>query len=227
VGEPYEIEIVKEFPITSTLVTGSVYFPYIANAIVTMTAWSYSYQQSVFESFTGYDAGETIFLAPSLSWNTPAVLDAPAPNTDCWDAFENYPDTGPTQIVNTIYGYRWDGDGIFNGVDRLDCYDDFESYSTVGEIFAYAGGVGWNGAGASEVATYLNFWDDFESYAVGSVTVLDFRDFNNYWNGDGTFLDVEYPYAYDDFESYTAGVITVFNFTATDNLWNGDGRAIT
>ncbi len=197
----------------------------IADSIITMTHWSYSYQKSVFETFNFYADGETIFLAPSLSWAFPATLGAPAPNTDCWDAFENYPDTGPTQIVNTIYGYRWDGDGTFNGVDRLDCYDDFESYSTVGEIFSYAGGVGWPGFGASEVATYDGFYDDFESYAVGTITLMDFKDFNNYWTVDGYFVVTDYPYAYDEFESYSTGTITVFNFTATDNLWNGDGHS--
>lgn len=225
VGDPYTLEVIKDFPITGPTVIGLVDFPYIADSVITMTSWSYSYQRTVFESFTGYAEGETIFMAPSLSWNAPATLDAPPPNTDCWDDFENYPDTGPTQIVNTIYGERWDGDGIFNGVDRLDCYDDFESYSTVGEIFSYAGGVGWPGFGASAVATYNYFYDDFESYAVGSITLTDFKDFNNYWQGDGHFAAQFDAYADEDFETYATGTITVFNFTATDNLWAGDGHS--
>lgn len=225
VGDPYTLIYVKEFPITSTLVSGTVDFPIIENSTITMTHWSYSYQRSVFEEFSSYLDGEILFMDPSLSWPQPATLDAPAPNTDCWDDFENYPDTAPTQIVNTIYGNRWDGDGIFNGVDRLDCYEDFEAYSTVGEIFAYAGGVGWNGFGGSAVATYNYFYDDFESYAVGAITVTDFRNFNNFWQGDGTFGITNYSYAYEDFETYAAGTITVFNFTETDNLWDGDGRS--
>lgn len=225
VGDPYQLFIVQEYPITSSIVSGTVEYPFVADAVITMTAWSYTYQKSVFENWSSFAVAEVWFLGTSSSWRYPITFDAPPPNTDCWDDLTTYPDTAPTQVTNNVYGYRWNGQATFVGVDYVDCYDDFEAYK-IGYSFAYAGGVGWNGSGGSAVVFYIDCYDDFESYAAGSVTTLDFKNFNNAWVGSGSFLNVIYVNAWDDFESYSTGAITVFNYTSTDNLWNGDGRAV-
>ncbi len=225
VGDPYTLIQVKDFPITGPILVGLVDFPLIADAIVTMTHWSYSYSQSFFEEFSGYADGEVFELNISPSWRFPITFDAPPPNTSAWDTLEDFP-VAPTQITTNPLGARWPGPATFIGVDYVDCYDDFEGYP-VGETFSYTGGVGWNGGGGSAVATYTSAWDDFESYDVGTITVLDFHDFNNKWSNTqlGSFLESVYPDAWDDFESYSTGTITVFNYTSTDNLWDGNGRS--
>lgn len=226
VGDPYDLVVLKDYPITVSPVTGFVDYPLIANAVITLASWFFSYQISRAETFESYAIYEYFALDSSASWHFPATFDAPAPNTDCWDTLEDFPANGVTQITNSPFGARWNGDAVFIAVDYQDCYDDFEGYTAGATLFGFAQGVGWNGAGGSAVANYIDAEDDFESYAVGTVTTLDFKDFNNNWNGDGSFLVVDYENTWEDFESYATGAITVFNFTSTDNLWNGDGRAV-
>ncbi len=225
-GDPYTIIIVKDFPITGALVTGTVDFPMLPDAIVKMTSWTYSYQASVSEDFVTYEERETILLDPSPSWNAVATFDAPPPNTDCWDDFSTFPGTVTSQITTEPYGYRWNGIGTFLGVDYVDCYDDFEGYQ-IGVVSVFAQGIGWAAAGATTVADYTNCYDDFESYPIGTIAVLDYISFNNKWEGNGAFLVVDYLNSWDDLESYADGPITTFTFTSTNNLWNGDGRSIT
>ncbi len=226
VGTPYDLTVLKDYPITVSPVTGFVDYPLIADAVITLTDWFFSYQISIMETFESYPVGEYFSLDASSSWHFPATFDAPPPNTDCWDSLEDYPSIAPTQITNQPYGQRWNGVGLFVGVDYADCYDDFESYSAGTYLSGLSQGVGWNGAAGLGIANYLDASDDFESYTAGTITTLDFKNFNNLWNGDGSFLVVDYINAWDDFESYVTGVITVFNFTSTDNAWNGDGRAV-
>ncbi len=227
VGDPYDLVVLQDYPITGPVVSATVQFPFIADAVITLASWFFTYQLTVSENWAGYPVYEYFSLGTSSSWKFPATLGAPAPNTDCFDDFSDYPANGPTQITNQIYGYgRWNGQGIFIGVDYQDCYEDFEDYTPGDGILVFGQGVGWNGYGATSVANYIDAWDDFESYTAGTVTALDFKDFNNLWVGDGTFLDVEYINAWEDFETYSTGTITVFNYTATDNAWNGDGRAV-
>jgi len=227
VGDPYTLTIIKEFPITSTTVTGSVDFPLIPDSVITMTAWTYTYARSVFEEFSSYaEAIDVLTLAPGPAWNDAATFDAPAPNTNCWDDFEDFPDGASFFITTSPYGHRWDGDATFNMTDRTSAYDDFEAYPVGDNFFTFTLGVGWSGGGGSAVASYTTVWDDFESYTAGTITLLTFTSFNNYWLDDGTFLVATYPNAWDDFESYAAGAITVLDFTSTDNLWDGNGSIV-
>lgn len=227
VGSDYNLIIIQDYDITSATVSGFVNYPMIEDAEVTLTSWIWTYQKNLSEEFETYTVGGSILtLAPSGGWPTVARFDAPHPNTDCWDDFENYPETGPTQIRTLPYGVRWAGQGTTYGVDQSGAYDDFESYPVGTDYLTLAQGVGWVDSAALTVADYEQSWDDFESYAVGTITVLDFAGFNNKWFGDGSFLQVNNLNAWDDLESYAAGSITIFNFTSTDNLWDGDGRAV-
>jgi len=225
VGDPYELFIAQDYEITSSTVNGMVEYPFVADAVITLTHWMYTYQKSVFENWSSYAPYEYWFMDSSSSWHYPITFIAPPPNTDCWDDLTTYPDNAPTQITNNPYGYRWNGPATFISVDYTDAYDDFESYP-VGYIFSYAGGVGWNSAGGSAVVFYTDAYDDFESYAVGTITTIGFKDFNNLWAGAGSLLEANYGNAWDDFESYSTGTITVLNYTSTNNLWNGNGRII-
>lgn len=223
VGDPYTLTVIKEFPISGLIVTGSVDFPLIPDSIITMTLWTYTYNRSVFEEFSSYpEALDYLVLEPGPAWNNPATFDAPAPNTNCWDDFEDYPDTSPSLITNSLFGFRWNGEATFVMTDQSTAYDDFESYP-IGTIFSYVLGVGWSAGGGSAVVENTGVYDDFESYDTGTITLLTFNSFNNYWVDDGTFVVSTYPDAWDDFESYSTGTITVLNFTSTDNLWDGNG----
>lgn len=226
VGDPYTIVLLREFPISGLVVTASVYFPLIPDSVITMTEWVYTYARSVFEEFSSYDeALDILSLAPGPAWNETATFDAPAPNTNCWDDFSDYPETAPTYITTNPYGIRWNGPATFSMTDSVSAYDDFESYTAGDNNFIFSLGVGWSASGGSAVATYTNVYDDFESYATGTITLLTFTSFNNYWVDDGTFLVSTYSNAWDDFESYATGAITVYNYTSTDNDWNGDGSS--
>lgn len=228
VGDPYDLVVLQDYPISGSTVSATVQFPFIADAVITLTSWFFTYQLTVSENWSSYPDYEYFFFGTSSSWKKPITLGAPAPNTDCFDDLTDYPDTAPTQITNLLYGYgRWNGQGLFIAVDYVDCYDDFESYTAgTNDQYVFAQGVGWNGAGATAPGDYLFCYDDLESYTVGAITTLDFKNFNNLWSAAGSFLAVDYVNAWDDFESYTPGAITVFNFTSTDNAWNGDGRSV-
>lgn len=225
VGDTYTLTVLKDFDITVTPLTGFVDYPTIADATITLSSWSYSYNKTFSEDYNSLMVGETWFIASTPSWPNPATFLAPAPNTDFRDDLEDYPDNADTQITTQPYGFGWAGIGRFVGTDPLDFYDDYEGYP-VGNITILAQGVGWAGAGALTVVNYLDFYDDYESYPVGTITALTFKNFNNNWSGDGSFLVVQYPTFWDDYESYSTGTITVYNYTATDNDWDGDGRSL-
>lgn len=184
VGDPYEIQLILDFPISSPVVTATITFPRIVGATVEMTSWIYSYQKSVFDDFESYSIANTLIELPSVSsWNAIARLNAPSPNTDCWDSFEEFPLlTGA--LTTLITGQRWAAQARMSNSSRIDCYDDFESYS-IGVIESLTSGLGWSAAGHTRIVDYAFAYDDFESYIVGAITLLDFTSTDNKWADDG------------------------------------------
>lgn len=187
VGSPYTYYSAKDFAISGGTLVATVGFPMFPNAIIEMTAWAFSYQKSISEDFSSYDEADTITsLTSSQTWKYPIFYDAPAPNTDCWDDFEDFPeDQVSDQIELTITGHRWASSGTYSSVDYTTCFDDFEGY-IAGDITSYAQGTGWVAAGTIAQVVYNSAWDDYESYAVGPITDYDYTSFNNFWVGDGS-----------------------------------------
>lgn len=186
VGAPYQIHMIRDFPISGSTVNATINYPMIAEATVILSSWSYSYQKSLSEDFESYDAGDTIILLPpSPSWSNQISFDAPAPNTDCWDDIENFAEGVLTQISVLSTGERWAAQATFSSVDYVDLYDDFEGYAA-GDTTSFGQGIGWNGIGATFTINYGFCYDDLESYATGAITVFDFTSTDNLWNGDGS-----------------------------------------
>ncbi len=187
VGDPYQITVIKDFPISGmSTVNGTVDFPQVPEAVIHMDSWTYSYQKALAESFESYDVAiQIVTLGASPSWPNPIVYGAPAPNTNCWDDFDAYPeDVNQDGIYLNITGERWAGPGSYSAVNYTEFFDDFEGYA-IGTTNLFGQGAGWTGAGSSAIVAYGFCYDDFESYPIGTIFLFDFTSTDNLWNGDG------------------------------------------
>lgn len=183
-GTPYTLTRIRDYDVTGATTVIEVEYPWIVDATVTLTSWTFSYILSIYTDFEEYEVDpEVTILASSSTWNHPATFLYPAPNPGHWDDFEDG-DTSITPLISLTTGYGWPTQaGSFITKDGTLCEDSFESYATGTTTSAFSGGYGWAGLGFLMLVDYRPSVDSFESYAVGSITSVT----------AGTWFDVGLP----------------------------------
>lgn len=185
VGDPYTLIRVAEHDVTEPTTTVAVEYPWIPDAAITLTSWSFTHTMSVYDDFEDGTSGtELIAQDASPTWGYPGTFMCPAPNGGCFDDFEAGDDT-ETPLVSVTGGYGWNAAGFFISKDAENAYDDFESY-TEGEITTSPdGGYGWASYGFLYAYNYLTAYDDFETGVEGTVVTVTG---GSNWEDDGFFI---------------------------------------
>ncbi len=165
------------------------WFPWIVGATVCYVSGKFTFVPSYFLGYTtNGDAPEVTELPASSTWPELVAYGMPPRNGEAWDDFQNYggTDTATSEyLIHLFTGYGWAGEWFFNGVDPIDCYDDFQSYLD-GDIPNLTQGVGWADPGFFYLVPPWDVSDDFETYPDGPITSWDVP--GEFWFSAGFFV---------------------------------------